>query len=80
MDGFRTRQGERNKSMSHFMPCYNFALLRIDQAVFLFQSGDHALDGTGEIFQHDSVVFAACGKYRGFIDEIGEIGAGKTGC
>ena len=61
------------------MPGDDFAFLGVDEAVFLFQPGDHAFDGAGEVIQHDGVVLATCGEDGGFVDEVGQIRTGKSG-
>ena len=57
----------------------NFALPRIQQAIFLFQAGDDAFHRHRKIFECDGVTAATCRRQRRLIDQIGQIGARETG-
>src|SRR5215831_19446643 len=64
--------------MPHLVIGDDLPLLGIEQPVALFETRDHALNGVGEVAHCDSLASAAGRQERGFVDEIGEIGAGES--
>ena len=70
----------RNQRMAHFVAGDHLALVGIEQPALFFEPGDDALNGCREIGHGDRVGGAAGGEQRRLIDQVGQIGAGKTRC
>ena len=74
-----SRQCQLDQRVAHLVVGDHLALLRIMHAVLLLQAGNDALHRPGEILQGHLGGRAARGAERSFVDQIGQIGAGKTG-
>ena len=63
--------------MPHLVIGDDLALMRIEEAVALFEAGDDPLHGRGEIGQGHRIGAAPRREQRRLVDQVREIGAGK---
>ena len=67
-----------DQRVSHLVIGDDLALMRVEQAVALFEAGDDALHRRGEIGQGHRLGAAPGREQRRLVDQVGEIGAGKA--
>ncbi len=69
---------QRHQCVAHFVVGDDLALARIEQAVFLLEAGHDPLDGSREILHGDGFGASSRRHQRGFVDQIGEVGARES--
>ena len=71
-------QRQRDQRVAHLVMRDDLALVRVEQAVLLFEAGDDALDRRGEVVERHRLGAAPRRQQRRLVDEVGEIGAGEA--
>ncbi len=74
--GARQRHGHQR--MAHFVHGHGAPLLVAEHALVALQAGDDALHGGGEVGHRHGVGAAPRGQQGRFVDQVGQVGAGKA--
>lgn len=77
MDRIHGRQAARRQGMPHLMKRHHSAFIGAQHAAFAFNPGDDAFYGSREVVQADGISPATCRHDGGFIDQVGQVRAGK---
>ena len=72
-------QGQRDERVSHLVVRHDLPLMRVEQPVPFFETGDDPLHRRGEISKRHLLGAAPGREQSRLVDEVGEIGAGKAG-
>ena len=78
MDWVHPGQGGGDDGMPHLVIGHDLALVRIEQSAAVLDAGYDAFDCTSEVVCADGVSAAPRCPQRGFVDQIGQVGARKA--
>ncbi len=78
MDRVHPWQGGGDDGMPHLVIGHDLALVRIEQSAGFLDAGYDAFDCTSEVVCADGVSAAPRCPQRGFVDQIGQVGARKA--
>jgi len=67
-----------HQGMTHFVVRDDGFFLRVNQFIFLFQTGNDALNGIDKILHGDTVGTASSSKQSRFVNQIRQVGATKS--
>ncbi len=68
------RQRQRHQRVAHFVVRHDPPLVRVEQAIFLLQAGDDALDGNREVIQRHRIAAPTCCGQRGLVAQVRQVG------
>src|SRR5208282_3470094 len=79
MDRIDARQGRGDQRVAHLVIGDAASFLWAEHATLLLKAGDDAFDRHSEVVERDRVAVAPRRYDSGFIDQVGEVGAGEAG-